>query len=243
MKTMRYLHKVKTVLLHPVASLRVLGYHYAQWRGRKKLVAAGLRPQLERVEEKCRLTGAFPPNYMELWHLYEDVRRLRPRVIFEFGSGLSTNIMAAALAANSKDGAPGKLYSFESERKWWEASDQWLESQTRAFVDLVHAPVRTEEVAETTVFKHSGIPDLVPDMMYLDGPALTPEIRSAADMLDFEPRLRPGFWLVIDGRRDNAEFLTQHLRRSYRISTRTGFLGGAYFQRCFELLDGDRDSH
>lgn len=232
------LRKTKTVLFHPLSSARVVGYHFSQRRGRHRLVNLGLRVHLERVEEKCLATGALPPNYMELWYLYDDVRRLRPRVIYEFGSGLSTNIMAAALSANAKDGgANGKIYSFESTKKWWAASDQWLDNETRSFVELVYSPVRVEELFGAKVFKHSNIPGLVPEMMYLDGPELTPEVRAASDILDFEALLVPGFWLVIDGRRDNAEFLDRHLQRRYKTSIRTGFMGGAYLQRCYELLN------
>ncbi len=242
MKLTTIFRKAKTVVLHPLAAIRVAGYHVAQWQGRRRLVALGLKDQLERVESKCTATGALPPNYTELWYLYQDVRRLRPEVIYEFGSGLSTNIMAEALAVNAKDGGvDGRLYSFESEKQWWEVSDQWLDNQTRSFVELIYSPVRVEEMFGAKVFKYSGIPDLVPDLVYLDGPRLTPEVRAAADMLDFEPSLKPGFWLVIDGRRDNAEFLNRHLKRRYKTSVRCGFMGGAYLQRCYKLQGESED--
>lgn len=237
MKLTTILGKAKTVLFHPLSSARVAGYHLAQRQGRHRLVKLGLKDQLERVEAKCAATGALPPNYMELWYLYDDVRRLRPRVIYEFGSGLSTNIMATALSANAKDdNVRGKLYSFESEKKWWEASNHWLDEKTRSFVQLIYSPVSVEKKFDTKVFRYSSIPDLVPDMMYLDGPTLTPEVKVTADILDMESRIKPGFWLVIDGRRENAEFLNCHLKRRYKTSIRCGLFGGGYLQRCYELL-------
>jgi hypothetical protein len=230
------LRKTTTAVTRPIAAARGAGYHMAQRKGRRHLISVGLQDEVRRVEEKCAATGAFPPNYAELWHLYRDVTDRRPRVIFEFGSGLSTNVMAAALKANEeRSRISGTLYSFESERRWYDATDQWLRPATKSYVQLVYSPVRVEELFGEKVFKYTNIPDVAPDMVYLDGPALTPDVRSAADMLDLEPRLKPGFWLVIDGRRDNARFLEAHFRHRYARVVRTGFLGGSYLQRCYEL--------
>lgn len=230
------LKKLKTVLTRPLASARVGGYHYSQWRGRRHLVAAGLKSELENVERKCVSTGALPPNYMELWYLYSDVRKLQPKTIFEFGSGLSTNIIAAALLRNHQEyGLVGTLFSFESEKSWFDASDDWLQPAFKDFVKLTYSPVVIDLVGSVKVFRYTNLPDISPDMVYLDGPSLTKDVRAAVNVLDIEPKLKKGFWLVIDGRRENALFLEQHFKRNYKHTLRTGFLGGAYLQRCYEL--------
>lgn len=230
------LRKFKTFFTRPLASARVGGYYYSQWNGRRHLVAAGLKNELENVERKCASTGALPPNYTELWYLYSDVRKLQPKTIFEFGSGLSTNIMAAALFKNHEEcGLNGTLFSFESEKSWFDASGEWLESGYKDFVNLIYSPVTVDLMDGVKVFRYSNLPDIAPDMVYLDGPSLTKDVRSAVNVLDLEPKLRKGFWLVIDGRRENALFLERHFQRAYKSTLRTGFLGGAYLQRCYKL--------
>lgn len=229
--------KIRTVILKPKESAQKAEYYWTQWNGRRRLVGLGLADQLVRVEEKVAATGAFPPNYNELLLLYEDIRQRRPNVIFEFGSGLSTNIMAAALSKNAMESQScPMLYSFESEKNWLDAADEWLDERYRSLVKLVHAPVNVETMFSTKVFTHPGIPDVVPSMVYLDGPGLTAEVKVAADMIALEDRLKPGFWLVVDGRRANVKFLEDHLRRRYKKVVRTGYLGGAFLQHGFELL-------
>ena len=58
------------------------------------------------------------------------------------------------------------------------------------------------------------------DLIYLDGPALTPERWAAVDVLDMEPRFPPGFRLVVDGRYRNCDLLEQHFRRRYQRKRR-----------------------
>ena len=71
------------------------------------------------------------------------------------------------------------------------------------------------------------IPDVVPDFIYIDGPDpkdVQGNIRGlswknpnrtvmAADLLLMEPTLLPGTFVIIDGRTNNARFLTNNLQR------------------------------
>lgn len=230
--------KIETTLTNPLGAARVASYHWAQWSGRRELVRIGLENEVKVCEEKCRVAGALPPNYTELKNLYMDVRQRRPKVVFEFGSGLSTHFLAAALRDNTAAGcSKGMLYSFEHHEQWLNHTEHWLNDDLRDFVDLIYAPTRVVEMHGRQVFLYDNIPaNLTPEMIYLDGPTLNPEVRASADILELEERLEPGFLLVIDGRRDNAKFLEEHWRNRYRRTVRTGFLGGAYIQRCYEMV-------
>ena len=64
-------------------------------------------------------------------------------------------------------------------------------------------------------FRHSTVPVVTPDLLYLDGPALTAQRQVAVDPLDIEPRLSSGSLIVVDGRIRNVLFLREHLQRTY----------------------------
>jgi hypothetical protein len=57
-----------------------------------------------------------------------------------------------------------------------------------------------------------------PDLVYLDGPALTPDRKIAVDMLDMEDRLVPGTRLIVDGRSQNCRFLADKFSRRWSQS-------------------------
>lgn len=77
---------------------------------------------------------------------------------------------------------------------------------------MLHAPVEAVE--------RQGVPCFVQRVVYLDGPALTPEVQVAADILDWEPPVPADFFMIVDGRRANTCFLREHLRRRYRFRKR-----------------------
>ena len=58
-----------------------------------------------------RPSHAIDPNYAVLYLLYRMVRKKKPRIVLEFGSGCSTVILAEAL----KDNGEGFLFSLESD--------------------------------------------------------------------------------------------------------------------------------
>lgn len=66
--------------------------------------------------------------------------------------------------------------------------------------------------------RYRDLPDIVPDMIYLDGPAPSdvpgwdgPPISS--DAFHYEPMLKPGCLLVIDGRFTNLKYLKSRTQR------------------------------
>jgi hypothetical protein len=55
-----------------------------------------------------------PPQAIDLANLHQTVRRHKPSIILEFGSGFSTVVMAHALRMNGS----GKIFSLEASEKW-----------------------------------------------------------------------------------------------------------------------------
>jgi hypothetical protein len=81
---------------------------------------------------------------------------------------------------------------------------------------------------------YERLPDVVPDFVFLDGPdpamvegqinglSFQNPVRTvmAGDLLLMESTLLPGFYMVVDGRTNNARFLARNLQRPYGICWR-----------------------
>ena len=143
-----------------------------------------------------------------LWALAEQVRRQRPKLIVEFGSGLSTLVMARVLA---RDGIGGRLISFDH-------NDGFAELTRRRLAGLglaaeVHA-VPLEEAARWGYAGEWYAADDLPrgiELLVIDGPPawLNEGARGAAGPALF-PLMAPGGVILLDdaerdGERANAE--------------------------------------
>ena len=223
----------------PRASAYQAGAYYLEWRRKNQLRNSGLADIIEICERRNAKEGAYAPIYSDLFLLYRDVRTRKPKVVFEFGSGCSTFVLARALFDNEKQdaGSGGVLYSMESEKFWLDASEKWVPEYLRPYCHLIHAPVTLNQHNGVNVLWHQNIPDETPEYIYLDGPNYPPDCKVAADLLSLEDRLRRPLLLVIDGRRVNSEFLRRELQRKYRFFERRGIFGGGVVQHCFELLE------
>lgn len=160
---------------------------------------------------------AIPPDFADLWFLYQVVRRRKPRRILEFGSGCSTVIMAQALWDNQRESSrsSGYLYSVDADPYWAEVTARSMPTRLQGFCEIWYSPLVEVTYLGTPAFRHAKIPDVAPDLLYLDGPALTPERQVAVDVLDIEGRFPPGFYMIVDGRWTNTMFLKRHLKRRY----------------------------
>jgi hypothetical protein len=180
-----------------------------------------------------RPPGAFTPDFADLWFLYRTVRSRKPRIIFEFGSGCSTVILAQALWDNQRQSScSGYLYSVDADPYWAEMTARSLPVSLRECCDVSFSPLLEVEYKGTLGFRHAHIPARTPNLLYLDGPGLTPERQVAMDVLEMEDKLPQDFYMIIDGRRENTLFLQRHLRRRYRFKARRIFRN-----QVFELIN------
>ena len=150
---------------------------------------------------------ALAPVPADLWSLYKLVRSRKPKMMFEFGSGCSTVILAQALYDNAQDSENqrGFLYSLDVNEKWLEVTRSTMPARLEGFYEIVHAPVVTVDHKGTTVFRHQNVPQVPLDMIYLDGPPMTTEVSVAIDPIDLEGFFRPRFVMCVDGRRRTAK--------------------------------------
>jgi len=171
----------------------------------------------------ARPPEAIAPVWSDLLFLYTAVRERRPTTLLEFGCGCSTFILAQALVDNGE----GHLYSIDAFAEWADLTRRTLPERLATRVTLLHCAAEEIEFDGVAGFRHVGMPELEPDMVYLDGPPLTEERPVATDLAEMRDLLAARCLIVVDGRTRNCDFLERQLpdfeRRSDATENRTVF--------------------
>lgn len=103
---------------------------------------------------------------------------------------------------------------------WATSTINSLPASLQKVCNIRYGPALEIEYNGIRAFRHANVPDIIPNYVYLDGPALTAVREVTVDVLDLEYRLPGDFFLVIDGRRKNTEFLRKHLKRNFSFQRR-----------------------
>lgn len=186
------------------------------------------------------------PKWDDLARLYVLVRQRKPFQILEFGSGFSTIVMAIALKKNWEDylkisreqniDEPAfqkpSLCALESSEIWMENTCNKLhKAKLDHLSEVLFSEVSIAEYDSQICHFYKHLPDIVPDFIYLDGPdpvTVSGTVNGlsfknpkrtvmSGDLLKYESTLLPGFFLIIDGRTNNARFLERNVKRNYEI--------------------------
>jgi hypothetical protein len=213
------LHKLNTVRKAPWISaqdkteriVRIIIKSYC----RRKLAQYGALNIIAEFTTK-QGTKAALPNYHDLWNLYRTVRKRKPKTVLEFGSGCSTVILAKALS----DNGAGRLYSVDSDTDLATSTAACIPESFKHFCEITYSPLQEVTCQGTLGFRHEKVPDVIPDFCYLNGPPTTRERKVAVDLLEMEGKFRSEFFLVIDGRELNAQFLRENFKRNYQFHER-----------------------
>lgn len=175
---------------------------------------------------------AIPPNFADLWFLYKQVRKRKPRCILELGSGCSTVVLAQALFDNAREdnAQSGLLYSLEADPTWLEVTEKSMPEYLKGIYNIVYSPLIETEWMKIPALRYSVMPDIVPEFIYADGPKVTPEREITTDILEIEDRFPPQFYMVLDGRWITTMFLRRYLKNKYLFTPRWTF-GNSTFER------------
>ncbi len=123
---------------------------------------------LEEYAKGSSVTGASMSDYLTL---YEQVRQRKPREVVEFGTGFSTVVLAHALLANEKDGAPlGRITSMEEDAGWTATAEQNLPADVKHLVEIIHSPKIDGYYKMFRGVQYAEIPDRKYDFVFSDGP-------------------------------------------------------------------------
>jgi hypothetical protein len=185
----------------------------------------------------------FAPEPPDLERLHKIVRARKCFTVLEFGIGYSTIVIADALRKNQRewDAVLDKpairnrfmfhCFSIDSSARWLERAQSQFPEVLRPHVTMNHSTVHAGTHTGQLCHFYSSLPDVVPDFIYLDGPdpkdvegsvnglSFKCDERTvmAADILLMEPTLLPGCFILIDGRTNNARFLSRNFTRDFAM--------------------------
>lgn len=176
------------------------------------------------------------PEYLDLKNLYESIRIRKPAVVLEFGVGFSTMAMLLALHENSKMGRNGKLYVVDPEKKWIKNTQRKIPNFLKKYVVFNYSLAKVKNFNGQLVSFFDKLPDISPNMVLLDGPnpqSIKGSVNGlkfssgrpivAADILLYESSSPTDFYIIVDGRNRNANFLRKNLKLDYKFSRNVGF--------------------
>ncbi len=193
--------------------------------------------ELFEAEEKSKAFAEYKlfvssHKKLDVVNLHKTITKNRFKTVVEFGCGISTIAMAHALCMNhNRFNLQGKVHAVEAQGKWADVVRRKLnEINLGDYVDIITATPRLRELRGQLCHMFDELPDVRPDLIYLDGPDPEQvggringlsmkgiEFVTAADPLFYEYGFYPGFQMIVDGRYNNVQFLKNNLRRQYRI--------------------------
>jgi len=114
------------------------------------------------------VTGASMSDFLTL---YEHVRTHKPREILEFGTGVSSVVLAHALLENATEGEPlGRITSMEEDLYWHDKAADNLSAEHKNIIDLVHSPKVDGFYKLFRGVRYTHIPERPYDFVFSDGP-------------------------------------------------------------------------
>ncbi len=213
----------------------------------------GMLTILQEIQAKS--IGRIEPDFCDLARLHKIARVRKCFTILEFGVGYSTIVLADAIFKNQQDwinltekpiircSTQFQIHTVDTEEKWIASTLNDIPEKYLSHVRLYASPVSPGDFNGIDCHFYNKLPDVVPDLIYLDGPdprsilqntyqlegAKHPMMREetkwenedkvvlAADILRIESWLLPGTAVIVDGRSANVRFLKAHLYRNWRV--------------------------
>lgn len=191
-----------------------------------------------------QLQTPFPPDLDDLARLHQIIRKRKSFTVLEFGLGLSTIVMADAMAKNKRaflslEKTPEirnrfmfQVVSVDSDKSWIKHTKDQFPEHLRQLVKFHFSTVSIGTFNDRICHYYDSLPDIIPDFIYLDGPnpkdvkgtingmSFQCDERTvmAADILRMESTLLPGTFVLIDGRTNNARFLANNFQRNFQMN-------------------------
>lgn len=156
--------------------------------------------------------------------------------MLEFGVGFSTIVMCDALYRNDVDGhGEGHLWVVDAYNRWIDNTREKMPEHLRKYCNFTHGKAVTTEHNGELCHAFEQLPDISPDLIYLDGPGgddVQGKIKGlgfktnshnrtvvSSDVLLCESSIAKGsgFLLIVDGRFNNVQFLKRNLKRRYIV--------------------------
>ena len=216
-------------------------YFYSQKLNELLGVESYSRPRTPGPNDTYLQEGAEPfgPDCADLARLHAFITKRKVLTVLEFGSGLSTLVMAHALSQNHVKFAdkinlirrqnPFHVYALEADRKYAAVTEEMCVRYNER-VSVLPSDAYREDFRGMVAGRYNQVPSICPDLIYIDGPSpysylesdeeylsfRSPDITNiTTDLLKLEPCLLPGTVVVFDGMTNNARFNYRHLSRNW----------------------------
>jgi len=165
---------------------------------------------------------SFTPDYVDLWNLYNYIVSESPAVVWEFGSGISTVVMAYAQA---RRGGDGHVFAVEPDADWAASTFTALPSHLRERCDVFYSAAASCTMGGTPSSRFAELPDVLPDMIYIDGAPKNSAYKGAENIFFIEDQLEPGTTVLIDGRGPACQFFLKGLlKREWQMKAQMVWL-------------------
>lgn len=163
-------------------------------------------------------SGAYEPDWADLENIYNLVRRRKPKVVIELGAGASTLMFGLALLHNARDGAPGHLYSIETSQYFQNLVIGRLPAEMKPIVDVLYSETAISQHDGINVLRHTTVPDVIPNLIYSDGPSFQPGCNVSADAVLMAETAGDDFAILIDGRGPTFRYTQKHIKGQYKVT-------------------------
>lgn len=200
----------------------------------------------------------FPAELDDLTRLHYITTSRKVTTILEFGVGMSTVVFADAIYRNYKyrkyiennlrRNNLFECHSVDNNNSWINECEKRIPNalKDKAICKIHLCKLNTGLFNDRLCTYYENIPNISPDLIYLDAPdQFSPigEIRGlstkhpdrmpmAADILTIEHFLQPGTLIIVDGRTANARFLKVNLQRNWAY-----YYSSEWDQHFFELQE------
>ncbi|MGB5717823.1 MAG: hypothetical protein WBN81_12100 [Gammaproteobacteria bacterium] len=194
----------------------------------KRLVSTGDRRCIESAGELPRLlrtylskTESTGCSWSDYATLYRRIRTLRPREVLECGTGVSTVVIAYALAENAREGGePGRVTSLEEHQGWYEMAGELLPASLSDYVDLRLSPTVETQYWLFRGMRYRDLPDRPYSFVFVDGPStLAPSdgVKTCdLDLVHVVNNARQSVSAIVDARLRSCYVLQQIFGRRFR---------------------------
>lgn len=205
-------HRLMVGVLRPICD------PIARWRLRRAQVESYILDF-----QSKRSANAIGPHWVDLYYLYRDIRVRKPKHVVEYGSGVSTCVIAAALRQNAlEDGVSASFISIDAVPFWGQGTLQALPADLRDVVRIEVSEPQVETLGNGV--KSLRHPTVVPfddiDFVYVDGPPRSGDVVRSHDILVLEPKLSGSARVVFDGRTETTLTFRALRMRKYRDAFR-----------------------
>jgi len=188
----------------------------------------------------------LPPQPDDLARMHRLSRDRGVMTVLEFGIGYSSIVFADALAKNQaawqaleerpeiRNENMFELHVVDASPHWLSYWDDRFPAELREYVEFHQSDVHVTTHRGKMCHVYERLPDVIPDFVYLDAPNpkqvegthrgmsfhCLERTVMAADLLDIEPTLLPGTYVLVDGRTNNARFLNRYFERDFSYDER-----------------------